>query len=202
MDAFSSAVCPRGCVQARETAHQCRLLVQGPLRCGLSSSYCPLRIYRYNDHSHCASTRPGILTKVIELWAQNKPLHGSDVAPGLTRAWLKDGLLCREFNASTTKTKNVQLVVAAGLQEIILTYLRSPWHLQVKARYYWPGYKLDTEKWVRECVECQRRNPPPRKPQAPLGTITASYPFEKITWDIMGPLTASERGNLYYTGGD
>ena len=65
---------------------------------------------------------------------------------------------------------------------------------KVKTRYYWPGYESDIEKWVRECDECQRRNPPPRKPQAPLGTITASYPFEKITWDIMGPLPVSQRG--------
>ena len=38
---------------------------------------------------------------------------------------------------------------------------------------------------------------PPSKPRAPLRTITASYPFEKITWDIMGPLPASEKGNSY-----
>ena len=152
-----------------------------------------------------AQAQDPALTKVIKLLAQNKPLHSSDVAPGLTRAYLKDGLLCREFNDSTTKTNHVQLVVPAGLRETILTYLHNQsGHLgirktmeKVKARYYWPGYELDIEKWVRECVECQRRNPPPRKPQAPLGTITASYPFEKITWDIMGPLPASERGNLY-----
>ena len=26
---------------------------------------------------------------------------------------------------------------------------------RVKERYYWPGYEGDTEKWVRECKECQ-----------------------------------------------
>ncbi len=49
------------------------------------------------------------------------------------------------------------------------------------------------------CEECQRRNPPPSKPRAPLRTITANYPFEKITWNIMGPLPASEKG---YISGD
>ena len=47
-----------------------------------------------------------------------------------------------------------------------------------------------------EFDECQRQNPPPRKPQAPLGTIKAHYPFETIAWDIMGQLPVSEHLNF------
>ena len=46
-------------------------------------------------------------------------------------------------------------------------------------------------------MSCQKRNNPQPLPQAPLGTISASYPFEKISWDIMGPLPITERGNKY-----
>ena len=144
-----------------------------------------------------AQAQDPVLTKVIELLAQNKPLHGSDVAPGLTKAYLKDGLLCREFSDSTTKTNHAQLVVPAGLRETILTYLQNQsGHLgirktmeKVKARYYWPGYELDIEKWVHECVECQRRNPPPRKPQQAIllrrssGTLWAPFQHQREeTW--------------------
>ena len=45
------------------------------------------------------------------------------------------------------------------------------------------GYESDIERWIREC---QNRNNPQPLPQAPLGTISASYSFEKISWDIMG----------------
>ena len=141
------------------------------------------------------------LATVITL---NESLKSPAVAPGLKRSFFKDGILCREYTDSSN-TSHVQLVVPSDMREVILTHLHNhSGHLglrktmeKVKTRYYWPGYESDIEKRVRECDECQRRNPPPRKPQAPLGTITASYPFEKITWDIMGPLPVSQRGYQY-----
>ena len=44
---------------------------------------------------------------------------------------------------------------------------------------------------------CQKRNQPQPLPRAPLGTIRASYPFENISWDIMGPLPVTDKGNKY-----
>ena len=67
----------------------------------------------------------------------------------------------------------------------------------VKQRYYWPGYEGDIRKWIGECASCQQRNAPQCAPQAPLGTITASHPFDKISWDIMGPLPLTTQGNRY-----
>ena len=49
----------------------------------------------------------------------------------------------------------------------------------------------------RECKQCQQRNPPVPIPQAPLETIKANYPFEKVSWDIMGPLPVTNSGNKY-----
>ena len=68
---------------------------------------------------------------------------------------------------------------------------------RLKARYYWPGYEQDTVQWVKQCVQCQKRNPPQPNPVAPLGTIAATRPFEKLSWDIMGPLPTSSQGNKY-----
>ena len=67
----------------------------------------------------------------------------------------------------------------------------------MRHRFYWPGYESDVERWVRECETCQKRNNPQPCPQAPLGTISASHPFQKITWDIMGPLPVTRKGNKY-----
>eukprot|EP00731_Ephydatia_muelleri_P024409 Em0016g680a len=68
---------------------------------------------------------------------------------------------------------------------------------RVRHRFYWPGYESDVERWVRECETCQKRNNPQTLPQAPLGSISASHPFQKITWDIMGPLPVIRKGNKY-----
>lgn len=68
---------------------------------------------------------------------------------------------------------------------------------KVKERFYWPGYENDVQEWLLGCDKCQRRNPPTPSPRAPLGTITATFPFEKVSWDIMGPLPRSSKGNQY-----
>ena len=68
---------------------------------------------------------------------------------------------------------------------------------KIKERFYWPGYETDIRSWLQQCEQCQRRNPPQPSPRAPLGGITANQPFEKVSWDIMGPLPASSKGNKY-----
>ena len=55
-------------------------------------------------------------------------------------------------------------------------------------QFFWPGYEQDIRSAVEKCEQCQRRNQPVPKSQAPLGTINADYPFQKLSWDIMGPL--------------
>jgi hypothetical protein len=119
-----------------------------------------------------------VLAKVINLLTQGKLLQGSGTPPGLRKAYLKDGLLCCDLTDSTTMADHVQLVVPAAMQEMVLTHLHNQsGHLgmrktmeKVKARYYWPGYESDIERWVHECEECQRRNPPPRRPQVGRST--------------------------------
>ena len=68
---------------------------------------------------------------------------------------------------------------------------------KIQERYYWPGYESDTTVWVRECRECQRRNLPQVTQQVPLESIVNRYPFEKLSWDIMGPLPQTSSGNKY-----
>ena len=121
------------------------------------------------------------------------------------RLTLADGLLCRKFRPSSQEASSLQVVIPSSYIEKVLTLLHdNSGHLgvrktmeMVQQRAYWPGYGDRVERWVQECEKCQKRNPPPVKPQAPLGTIAASYPFEKVSWDIMGPLPASSSGHKY-----
>ena len=61
----------------------------------------------------------------------------------------------------------------------------------------WFGYEQDVESWIKECEQCQRRNPPQPNLPAPLGTLQATAPFEMLSWDIMGPLPILSQGNKY-----
>ena len=118
---------------------------------------------------------------------------------------VKDGVLCCIFQESRGATPITQVVVPSSLTELVLKHLHDEsGHFgkmktieKVRERFYWPGYESAVERWVKECPACQQRNPPQPHPKAPLGTISASYPFEKVSWDIMGPLPTSESGNKY-----
>ena len=123
--------------------------------------------------------------------------------PGLKKSFLEDGILCRKI--SLNGVEHTQIAIPLNLKESVLKQLHDyAGHMgvrktttKVKERFYWPGYEQDIETYIRECEQCQRRNPPNPRPIAPLGTIKTTEPFEKISWDIMGPLPISEQGNRY-----
>ena len=50
---------------------------------------------------------------------------------------------------------------------------------------------------MKQCEQCQKCNPPQPNPVVPLGTISATRPFEKLSWDVVGPLPTSSQGNKY-----
>ena len=124
--------------------------------------------------------------------------------PGLKKCFLLDGVLCRKY-VEYGAAPQTQIVTPNSLWETVLKHLHdnSGHHgfrktlAKVKERFYWPGYESEVERYVRECGQCQKRNHPQPQPKAPLGTIKASHPFEKISWDIMEPLPTTESGNKY-----
>ena len=145
---------------------------------------------------------PQLTTLKLQL-QNNTALH--DCPTGLCKCFLQDGLICRTYKDSTTQLEHTQVVIPGTLKNMVLQEVHN--HLghfgakktleRLKARYYWPGYEQDTVQWVKQCEQCQKRNPPQPNPVAPLGTIAATRPFEKLSWDIMGPLPTSSQGNKY-----
>ena len=118
---------------------------------------------------------------------------------------LEDGILVRQLKTSTCSNPYKQVVVPIALRQTILEQLHNnAGHLgihktfeKVKERFFWPGYEQDVKDAVQQCDRCQRRNHPIPKHQAPIGTISSEYPFQKISWDIIGPLPATTRGHKY-----
>ena len=143
------------------------------------------------------------LSPIIVALSNNTPLPRG-TAPGLKQCFLKDGMLCRKFQGPSN-FEYTQLVLPSSLHHMALQHLHNELgHLgfhktieAVKQRYYWPGYEGDIRKWVAECAPCQQRSAPQLAAQAPLGTTTTSYPFDKISWDIMGLLPLTTQGNRY-----
>ena len=144
------------------------------------------------------------LEPIIRALEEETPLPAG-TPPGLRRSRLCHGLLCRDFKECSSRETRTQLVVPMSLRKDVCSQLHNySGHLgihktieKIKQRFYWPGYEHDIRAWVQQCPECQRRNPPQPLPCAPMGGITANRPFEKISWDIMGPLPMSSKGNRY-----
>jgi len=163
-------------------------------------------LYQVTNHDAIKSAQQSdpSLSAIIQALTHGKPIP-TNVAPGLRHTFLRDGFLCRTYRDSSSSAGHVQIVVPHSFQHSILQQLHNQsGHLgvhktleKVKERYYWPGYESDISTWIRECQQCQQRKPPPQTQHAPLGTITSDYPFEKLSWDIMGPLPLSSAGNRY-----
>eukprot|EP00731_Ephydatia_muelleri_P028340 Em0019g1213a len=120
-----------------------------------------------------------------------------------SKFFLEDGVLCR--HAKSVKNPKTQTVIPKSLRALVFELLHSKsGHLgvhktleKVKERFFWPGYEQDIREAVKKCEACQHRNTPVPVPQAPLGTIKSEYPFQRLSWDIMGPLPATSCGNKY-----
>ena len=150
-----------------------------------------------------AQAKDAYMVLVYEAVKDGKP------PPGLThqngKIFIHKGVLCRRFKESGDSEVCIQMLIPLEMRSTILEHLHNrAGHMGVKRtlervrhRFYWPGYESDVERWVRECETCQKRNNPQPCPQAPLDTISASHPFQKITWDIMGPLPVTRKGNKY-----
>ena len=136
-------------------------------------------------------------------------VKNGDPPPGLTRQnnklLLDNGVLCRHFKERYDSPPRIQILIPSHLQQIVLEHLHDrTGHCgvlktteKIRERFYWPGYERDVENHIKACRSCQLRKSPNPKVQAPLGCIEAEYPFQKISWNITGPLPETEEGHKY-----
>ena len=145
-----------------------------------------------------------LIGQVIDAMNKNTPLP-PPFDRQADRIFLPNSLLCRQFREKGNTSHITQVIIPRALITKVLEQVHSnSGHLglkrtleRLKERAYWPGYEADTERYVRECHCCQQRNQQPPTSRAPLGTITAKAPFEKLAWDIMGPLPVTSQGSKY-----
>jgi len=67
----------------------------------------------------------------------------------------------------------------------------------IKKYYYWPGMTEDVKTFVKKCDSCQRQKHSKYVKEPMMITTTASYAFQKIYLDIVGPLEKDESEFLF-----
>jgi hypothetical protein len=68
---------------------------------------------------------------------------------------------------------------------------------RVRKRFYWPGIRVDVEKYVKHCAACAHHTSPVNLNRAPMGTIAVGEPFTFWAMDYMGPLPETSHGNKH-----
>ncbi|GFV98975.1 retrovirus-related Pol polyprotein from transposon 412 [Trichonephila clavipes] len=66
---------------------------------------------------------------------------------------------------------------------------------KVRERLYWNNVRSDVEKWCRACDPCAARKDPRKRTRLRLQLYNGGAPFERIAFDILGPLPRSSDGN-------
>ena len=100
-----------------------------------------------------------------------------------------------------------QLVFPQALTEkLISTYHDAPqaghqgsgitWR-KLKRSFFWKGMRSDIDRYIKSCPSCQQRKghgqcKPPMQVFNPV-----SKPFERVSMDVMGPVTTSYSGAKY-----
>ena len=70
---------------------------------------------------------------------------------------------------------------------------------KTRQRFYWPTMHKDIGNWIKSCEPCSKRKQPQRKVRAQMMPIPVpTYPFERVSTDILGPLPQCRKtGNKY-----
>ncbi|GFV07262.1 retrovirus-related Pol polyprotein from transposon 412 [Trichonephila clavipes] len=66
---------------------------------------------------------------------------------------------------------------------------------KVRERFYWNNVRSDVEKCCRICDPCAARKGPRKRIRRRLQLYNVGAPFERIAFDILGPLPRSSDGN-------
>ncbi|KFM56688.1 Retrovirus-related Pol polyprotein from transposon 412, partial [Stegodyphus mimosarum] len=120
---------------------------------------------------------------------------------------IRNGVLYRKFESDDGKTFRWQLVLPRSRIPDVLKELHSSpagGHFgimktlqRVRERFYWNNAKDDVQKWCRTCDACVSRKGPKKRSRGKLQRYNVGAPFERIAFDILGPLPRTADGNKY-----
>ncbi|GFX20790.1 transposon Tf2-11 polyprotein [Trichonephila clavipes] len=119
----------------------------------------------------------------------------------------KNGVLYRKFESEDGKTFRWQLVLPRSrIPEVLKELHGSPTggHFgvmktlhRVRERFFWGKVRADVEQWCKSCDACSARKGPKIRSRGKLHRYNVGAPFERIAFDILGPLPRTASGNKY-----
>ncbi|KAF8791606.1 Retrovirus-related Pol polyprotein like [Argiope bruennichi] len=118
---------------------------------------------------------------------------------------LRNGVLYRKWESDDGKAFRWQLILPKTRVLTVLKELHgSPTggHFgvtktlqKVRKRFYWNNVRNEVEKWCRTCDPCAADKGPGKRIKGRLQLYNVGATFERIAFDILGPLPRSSDGN-------
>ncbi|GFX00478.1 retrovirus-related Pol polyprotein from transposon 412 [Trichonephila clavipes] len=134
-------------------------------------------------------------------------LQLSSIGPLWNSLHLRNGVLYRKFESEDGKTFRWQLVLPRSrIPEVLKELHGSPTggHFgvmktlhRVRERFCWGKVRADVEQWCKSCDACSARKGPKIRSRGRLHRYNVGAPFERIAFDILGPLPRTASGNKY-----
>jgi transposase InsO family protein len=124
-----------------------------------------------------------------------------------SRLAMKSGILCRRFESADGSTIVWQVIVPASLRARYVRSMhegitgghlgRKKTEAQLALRAYWPGWKSEVSRVLRQCSPCAQyhRGSAPR--HGKLKPLASGAPWERISLDVTGKHPKSKKGNEY-----
>ena len=133
----------------------------------------------------------GVMSK--SLWSQRNMLEKKDEL--IYKKWTDD------------KGTTLQAAIPPQDRRKVLAYChnhKTAGHLgvrktlsKIRQTFYWPGMQRDVRHYVKGCDVCSRYKGLTQTKRAPMKTLGAGMPMERIGIDIVGELPRTEEGNRY-----
>ncbi len=67
----------------------------------------------------------------------------------------------------------------------------------IKQRFYWPRMRADIERWCKCCRTCSLSKRGPSRGKSPLVQELVASVWERVAFDVIGPLKQTARGNRF-----
>ncbi|GFT62174.1 retrovirus-related Pol polyprotein from transposon 412 [Trichonephila clavipes] len=119
---------------------------------------------------------------------------------------LKNGVLYRKWESDDENTFRWQLILPETRISTVLKEMHgspSGGHFgvmkslqKVRERFYWNNVRSDGKKFFRICYPCAARKGPRKRTRGRLQLYNVGAHFERIAFDILGPLPRSSDGNI------
>ena len=64
-------------------------------------------------------------------------------------------------------------------------------------KYFWPGMSKDIDRWVKCCTTCNLQKRVVARRRHPLVQEVCGVPFQRVAFDVIGPIPNSKSGYRY-----